>query len=120
MSRLSLAILSFPVLLLMSCTHQPMIPVVVTPTPFDECSGITPVFDVDIQPIFKASCAKVGCHDGDNMSDYSVYKNIERHLNDSAMYYYVIIDRSMPQDEPLDSASYKLVKCWLNNGHPKS
>lgn len=83
-----------------------------------DCDSV-PSFNLQIQPILKTSCAKVGCHDGDNMPiDFSFYENIKPILNDSEMYYYVIKDRKMPEDTPLNAADYQLMKCWLLNGAP--
>ncbi len=106
---------------ILSCTHKPFKPLSVAPIPSidSDCNGQTPSFKKDIQPILKATCAKVGCHDGNSMpSDYSVYSNLVPSLYDSAVYNYVVIDRKMPQDTALGAAQFKLVKCWLNSGHP--
>gem|GEM_PF-3507264 len=102
------------------CVHEPFVPIQPVAIP-DDCPGITPTFKRDIQPIFLSSCAKSGCHDGNNMPlDFSVYNNIKHYLDDSAIYYSVVINHTMPQDKPLDSTQFSLVKCWLKSGHPNN
>ena len=103
---------------LVSCTHKSL---TVLPQAIDQndCIGTVPSFTKDIQPVLKKSCAKSGCHDAVSMPhDYSVYSELKPVLEDSAFYYYVIKDRKMPEDGPLDTLSYKLIKCWVRNGFP--
>lgn len=110
----------FIAIILSSCTHKPagIKPQATVP---DDCNGLIPGFKADIQPIFKTSCAKAGCHDGTSMPlDFSQYSQIKPLLDDSEVYYYVIADRKMPEDGPLDSTQYHLVKCWLKNGYPNN
>ena len=102
-----------------ACTHRPMDlkPVI---TPPAECKSSIPTFDKDIQPIFRAGCAKTGCHDGNSMPhNYSVYSELLPGIADSAIYYYVIKDRTMPQDTPLSAADISTLKCWFANGCPE-
>lgn len=101
-----------------ACTHRPMDLKPVLP-PATSCSS-HPTFAGDIQPIFSAGCAKTGCHDGNSMPhNFSVYSEIKPGLDDSAIYYYVIKDRTMPQDTPLSDADLSTLKCWFANGCPE-
>jgi len=102
-----------------ACTHRPF-DIQPTTAPNTVCQSIAPTFQKDIQPIFKASCAKTGCHDGNSMPhDFSIYSEIKPGLDDSAIYYYVIKDRTMPQDTPLSANDMKILNCWFANGHPE-
>lgn len=101
-----------------ACMHKPMFQEQVVP---DDCMGITPTFNKEVAPIFKNSCAKSGCHDGDAMPlDFSKYENIAPLLNDSGIYYAVVINRTMPQDVALDTAKLQVLKCWFRNGFPEN
>jgi len=51
--------------------------------------------------------------------DFSIYSEIKPGLDDSAIYYYVIKDRTMPQDTPLSANDMKILNCWFANGHPE-
>jgi len=104
-------------ILLDSCMHKAMdIRLTGKVPPPVVCTGISPTFVSDIQPIFKVSCAKSGCHDGDSMPlDFSVYSQIKPLLDDSAIYYFVIKDRKMPQDGPLPDTAFRLIQCWFAN-----
>lgn len=102
-----------------ACTHRPFDLKPAT-TPITECKGVTPTFQKDIQPIFKAGCAKAGCHDGNSMPhDFSIYGEIKPGLDDSAIYYYVIKDRTMPQDTALSATDLNTIKCWFAGGCPE-
>jgi hypothetical protein len=102
-------------MLIVGCVHAPF--KALQPPVVDPCNGVSATFGNDIQPILKATCAKAGCHDGNEMpADYSVYDNIKVILDDSAFYYAVIKNRNMPQDTALTDAQYKLVQCWLGSG----
>jgi hypothetical protein len=102
------------------CVHKPFAaPAAVVAT--NDCNGCSPTFLNDIQPILKGSCAKAGCHDGAAMpQDFSVYADIQHYLEDSAVYYSVIINRNMPEDGPLDSSQFKMMRCWLKSGYPNN
>lgn len=103
------------------CVHQPFTPMQHAVQVQDDCPGITPAFNKDIRPILISSCAKSGCHDGVSMPlDFSVYDDIKHYLDDSAVYYSVVLNRTMPEDEPLDSAQFLQIKCWLLSGHPNN
>jgi hypothetical protein len=52
--------------------------------------------------------------------DFSVYADIQHYLEDSAVYYSVIINRNMPEDGPLDSSQFKMMRCWLKSGYPNN
>jgi hypothetical protein len=100
------------------CVHEPFSSVQPAAVQ-DNCPAVAPLFNKDIRPIFASSCAKSGCHDGTTMPlDFSVYDNIKHYLDDSAVYYSVIINHTMPEDHPLDSVQFLLLKCWLKSGHP--
>lgn len=110
-----------PILFFMciGCTHDPALRTIPSGNN-TTCATPAPNFNADIQPIFKHTCAKVGCHDGDNMPhDFSVYNELLIILRDSALYYYVIKDRTMPQDTPLTISEYRKVQCWLAAGYPE-
>lgn len=103
-----------------SCVHKPFAAPALSVTNND-CIGGSPAFQNDIQPILKGSCAKSGCHDGDAIpQDFSVYADIQHYLEDSAVYYSVIINRNMPEDGPLDSSQFKMIRCWLKSGYPNN
>jgi len=90
----------------------------ITP-PEDVCAGVVPSFTQDVQPVLSHTCAKAGCHDGISMPcNFSDYQQLLSVLDDSSFYYYVIKDRTMPQDSALSAAQYKILQCWLANGHP--
>ncbi len=99
------------------CVHEPFRQM--TTKQADDCAGVTPAFSKDIYPIMSSSCAKSGCHDGNTMPlDFSIYANIKHYLDDSAIYYSVVINKTMPEDVPLDSEQFKEIKCWLKSGYP--
>lgn len=101
-----------------SCRHKPfeVVPAFVEQ---NDCNGIVPSFKSDIQPILKTHCAKSGCHDGNSMPhDFSIYSELKPELHDSAVYYYVVKDKQMPQDTPLSNADYHQLKCWIINNYP--
>lgn len=101
-----------------ACMHQPFH----APVPKgEECVGVHASFLTDIQPILHASCAKAGCHDGQSMPhDFSVYSELKPVLEDSAFYYYVIKDRSMPQDTVLSEEQIVRIRCWAAQGYPNN
>ena len=105
---------------LTSCTHKPFPGAPVSSSGAIDCPSAALTFNADIQQIFTTSCAKAGCHDGNSMPlDFSRYDQVKPLLDDSAIYYYVVIDRTMPQDTPLTEVSLKAIQCWYLNGYPE-
>lgn len=86
-----------------------------------DCSGITPSFVNDIQPIFINSCATVNCHSssvsagGYTSETYQEIKN-----NDSLFLKTIKGDQgviAMPYFSPkLDDSLIKKIECWINQG----
>lgn len=118
--RVSLQILlvTFSLATLFACVHKPF-PV---PAPkSDVCLGVNTAFQADIQPILRRSCAKAGCHDGVSMPhDFSVYTELKPILDDSSFYYYVLKDRSMPQDTALPEEALSKIRCWAAQHYPNN
>ncbi len=125
----------FPVIigtiaLVQACTNDKL------PEP-DPCSP-TPTYDVEIKPIFDASCAYTGCHvsGGIGPGDYSNYESISGLLDQSiSSFRNRVFDLredpalGMPPNNSVYSISMKddltpeeleLLDCWLRAGYPKN
>lgn len=87
----------------------------------EACASEGPSFAKDIQPILRVSCAKSGCHDGQSMPhDFSDYRELQLIIPDSTFYYFVIKDRSMPQDTPLSEHALQILRCWAAQQYPNN
>ena len=96
-----------------------------------DCTGFTPTFSQDIQPIIDASCAFSGCHLDTAPGVYDSYEGLLPVLEDGKFRQRVITERSdgikgMPPDfapdnrpKDLTEEQIQLIDCWLLAGHPE-
>jgi hypothetical protein len=105
-------------LVMSACIHKAYIP----PSSANKvCSSAEISFAKDVQPILRTNCAKAGCHDGQSMPhDFSIYEEVKLILPDSVFYYYVIKDKSMPQDSPLSESELQTLRCWASRQYPNN
>jgi hypothetical protein len=69
----------------------------------------------DIKPIFDASCAIPGCHNGDNGSstNWNVFSNVQ---NNAQQIKIRTQNRSMPLDGTLTQNQIDIIACWVDDG----
>ncbi len=91
-----------------------------------DCTGVTPTYTENIKPILDATCARDGCHAGNdpeadmNLSNYadaaaaSSKKSFMGSIQQLPLYH------KMPQGgDRLPDSQIHLLSCWIENGSPE-
>jgi hypothetical protein len=91
-----------------------------------DCTGSTPTYTADVQPIFDTRCAYSGCHAGNNAAhglNLSGYDNAKNNFNDHNTLCAINHDGScdpMPQGSAkLSDDQIKIITCWAKNNFPQ-
>jgi hypothetical protein len=91
-----------------------------------DCTGITPTYTNDVQPILENSCAIIGCHNfgsaqgGISFADYAGTKAANNKNRLLGAIQHKSGYRAMPEGGPqLPDSSIKLISCWVQNGMPQ-
>lgn len=111
-SKMPIAIL-LSLVVLLSCTHDPVIP---------ETPQVS--FSDQVGPIFKSNCASSGCHDGSAQFDLGTYATVRKHVTPGdarGSDAYRAITRlwgesAMPPNGPLSEQQISLIYVWIMQG----
>jgi len=110
--KMPIAMLMLLVVLL-SCTHDPVIP---------ETPQVS--FSTQVGPIFISNCATVKCHDGSAEFDLSSYETVRKHVKPgdargSSAYRAITTlwgESAMPPNGPLSQQQINLIYVWIMQG----
>jgi hypothetical protein len=85
------------------------------------CTGITPKFAADVQPIIQSLCAtNSGCHAGGSTNSggsFTTYTEINaKRSNIRAQ----ILSGAMPQTGTISQPQINALICWIDNGAPNN
>jgi hypothetical protein len=81
-----------------------------------DCSGTTPTFAANVEPIILSACATSGCHNsGSNqgpgaLTTYSQIKSSISSIRSS------VVSGRMPQGTSLSTAQKNSIVCWIDAG----
>lgn len=91
-----------------------------------DCTGVTPTYTADVQPLFDTKCAYSGCHAGSNAAhglNLSGYNNAKNNFNEHNTLCAINHDGScdpMPIGMPkLTDTEIKTITCWAKNNFPE-
>lgn len=92
------------------------------PDPID-CTGFTPTYTTDLQPIFAASCSTPGCHGSTNpahdinLASYAGAVACAQNHDLRCSIEHLSGCDAMPEDgNKLPADQIKKIVCWLQNG----
>jgi hypothetical protein len=90
-----------------------------------DCTGITPTYTQNIQPILNATCANLpGCHgvngDAFDLTTYAGASDASKKKNFMGAIQHKPFYQKMPKDaDRLPDAQIHLISCWIENGSPE-
>jgi len=91
-----------------------------------DCTGITPTYTQNIKPILDATCARSGCHSGNdpegdlNLSDYADAAAASKKKSFMGSIQHIPGYEKMPKDaDRLSDPQIHLLFCWIENGSPE-
>ena len=86
----------------------------ITYTP--DCSGATPAYAANVNPIISANCATSGCHAAGNtngpgaLTTYTQVKSAAASIRSS------VVSGSMPKNSTLTTEQKNTIVCWIDAG----
>lgn len=107
--------------IILSCGDDDMM---MQPAPGETCSGETPSYQDDIEPIISAACAISGCHvNGFGSGDFSSYTGVKDRasgIKNRAVVQQNMPPSSSPGPSSLNDAQIELLECWIDAGAPNN
>jgi cytochrome c553 len=90
-----------------------------------DCTGITPTYTENIEPILRATCTNIdGCHgdngEGDNLATYAGASEASKKKSFMGSIQHKPFYEKMPKDaDRLTDTQIHLISCWIENGSPQ-
>ena len=80
------------------------------------CATSSAKFRTDILPLITSKCATPNCHDAEASGGVVLQTYAEINAAKDRIYERTVVEKSMPESGPLQSAAIDLLKCWIDNG----
>jgi hypothetical protein len=111
----------FAPFIIIGCKTTKPVETVATPKPAVDCSGLMPVYELDIKPVFEKKCNN--CH-GPRRSaagyNFTVMDDIYKSVKNGELLGTIKWEAHYPQMpqqmDKLDDATIKRIECWIING----
>jgi hypothetical protein len=90
-----------------------------------DCTGVTPTYSENIQPILNATCAsREGCHGANgeafDLTTYAGASDASKNKSFMGAIQQLPFYQKMPKDaDRLPDAQIHLLSCWIENGSPE-
>jgi uncharacterized membrane protein len=80
------------------------------------CSGATPSFSTQVNPLVQSRCALGGCHASGATNTGGALTNFTQISSKALSVKTTVLNGSMPKGSTLTAAEKKLISCWVDNG----
>jgi hypothetical protein len=84
------------------------------------CTGLTPSFVTDVQPIISSNCAVSGCHTTGSTKGPGALTTYAQISGAKSSISIAIKNGSMPRNGSLTADEKNQVLCWILNGAPNN
>jgi hypothetical protein len=85
------------------------------------CTGITPKFAADVQPIIQSLCAtNSSCHAAGSANSGGAFTSYTEINNKKSNIRAQILSGAMPQTGTISQAQINALICWIDNGAPNN
>lgn len=89
----------------------------------NNCDSISSIsFTNDIMPIVQGNCSLSGCHiaGGSGNGIFESYAGIKAKVDNGSLHQRVVVEKSMPPSQPLNSCQINKIHAWINAGAPNN